>query len=221
MSEVAKLIVNGQEYEFPIIVGTENEVAINIKTLRAVTNGIITLDSGFKNTGSCESKITFLDGEKGILRHRGYAIEELTEKASFLEVAYMIIFGELPTKEQFAKWEKDIKYHQLLNEEMKDIIDGFPKKAHPMGMLSSLTSALTAFNPATVDITKEDQVYGAITKLMGKFPVIAAWAHSKNLGTPLNYGDNSLNYIQNIMQMMFRIPTEKYVMNPIAVRALD
>ena len=221
MSEVAKLIVKGQEYEFPIVVGTENEVAIDIKSLRALTNGIITIDPGFKNTGSCESKITFLDGEKGILRHRGYAIEELTKKASFLEVAFLIIFGELPTKEQFTKWEKDIKYHSLLNEEMKDIIDGFPKKAHPMGMLSSLTSALTAFNPATVDITKEEQVYGAITKLMGKFPVIAAWAHSKNLGTPLNYADNSLDYVENIMQMMFRIPTEKYVMNPIAVRALD
>ncbi len=221
MSEVAKLIVKGQEYEFPIVVGTENEVAIDIKSLRALTKGIITIDPGFKNTGSCESKITFLDGEKGILRHRGYAIEELTKKASFLEVAYLIIFGELPTKEQFTKWEKDIKYHSLLNEEMKDIIDGFPKKAHPMGMLSSLTSALTAFNPATVDITKEEQVYGAITKLMGKFPVIAAWAHSKNLGTPLNYADNSLDYVENIMQMMFRIPTEKYVLNPIAVRALD
>lgn len=221
MSEVAKLIVKGQEYEFPIVVGTENEVAIDIKSLRSSTNGIITIDPGFKNTGSCESKITFLDGEKGILRHRGYAIEDLAKKASFLEVAYLIIFGEFPTKEQYAKWEKDIKFHSLLNEEMKDIIDGFPKKAHPMGMLSSLTSALTAFNPATVDITKEDQVYGAITKLMGKFPVIAAWAHSKNLGTPLNYADNSLNYIENIMQMMFRIPTEKYIMNPIAVKALD
>jgi citrate synthase len=221
MSDVAKLIVDGKEYEFPIVIGTENEVAIDIKSLRAVTNGIITIDPGFKNTGSCESKITFLDGEKGILRHRGYAIEELTEKAGFLEVAYMIIFGELPTREQFAKWEKDIKFHSLLNEEMKNIIDGFPKKAHPMGMLSSLTSALTAFNPATVDITSEDQVYEAITKMMGKFPVIAAWAHSKNLGTPLNYADNSLGYIENIMQMMFRIPTEKYVMNPIAVRALD
>ncbi len=221
MSEVAKLIVNGQEYEFPVVVGTENEVAIDVNSLRAVTNGIITIDPGFKNTGSCESKITFLDGEKGILRHRGYAIEELTKKASFLEVAYMIIFGELPTREQFAKWEKDIKFHSLLNEEMKNIIDGFPKKAHPMGMLSSLTSALTAFNPAVVDITSEEQIYEAITKMMGKFPVIAAWAHSKNLGTPLNYADNSMDYIENIMQMMFRIPTEKYVMNPVAVKALD
>jgi len=221
MSDVAKLIVNGQEYEFPIVIGTENEVAIDVKSLRAATKGIITIDPGFKNTGSCESKITFLDGEKGILRHRGYAIEELTKKASFLEVAYMIIFGELPTRDQFAKWEKDIKFHSLLNEEMKNIIDGFPKKAHPMGMLSSLTSALTAFNPAVVDVTSEEQVYEAITKVMGKFPVIAAWAHSKNLGTPLNYADNSLDYIENIMQMMFRIPTEKYVMNPIAVKALD
>ena len=221
MSEVAKLIVNGQEYEFPIIVGTENEVAINIKTLRAVTEGIITIDSGFKNTGSCESKITFLDGEKGILRHRGYAIEDLTKKASFLEVAYLIIFGELPLKTQMQKFENDIKKESMVNEEMKDIIDGFPKVAHPMGILTSLTSALTAFYPKTVNINSEEEMYGAIVKLMGKFPVLAAWAHSKTQGTPLNYADNSLNYIENIMHMMFKIPTEKYKMNPIAVKALD
>ena len=221
MSDIAKLVVNGQEYEFPVVIGTENEVAIDIKNLRSATKGVITIDPGFKNTGSCESKITFLDGEKGILRHRGYAIEELTKKASFLEVAFLIIFGELPTKEEYAKWEKDIKFHSLLNEEMKNIIDGFPKKAHPMGMLSSLTSALTAFNPATVNINSPEEVYGAITKLMGKFPVIAAWAHSKNQGLPLNYANNSMNYIENIMQLMFRIPTEEYKMNPIAVKALD
>ncbi len=210
MSEIAKLIVQGKEYEFPVVMGTENEVAIDIKKLRSSTGGIITIDPGFKNTGSCESKITFLDGEKGILRHRGYAIEELTKKASFLEVAYLIIFGELPTREQFAKWEKDIKHHALLNEEMKDIIDGFPTGAHPMGMVASLTNALTAFNPATVDINSNEEIYTAITKLMGKFPVLAAWSHSKNQGTPLNYSDSSLNYIENIMQMMFRIPTEQY-----------
>ena len=221
MSEIAKLIVQGKEYEFPVVVGTENEVAIDIKKLRSSTGGVITIDPGFKNTGSCESKITFLDGEKGILRHRGYAIEDLAKKASFLEVAYLIIFGELPTKEQYEKWETDIKHHALLNEEMKDIIDGFPKVAHPMGMLSSLTSALTAFNPDTVDVHSDEEVYEAITKLMGKFPVLAAWAHSKNQGFPLNYSDSSLNYIENIMQMMFRIPTEKYELNPIAVRALD
>lgn len=221
MSETAKLIIDGKEYEFPVIRGTENEVAIDVKSLRSATNGVITIDPGFKNTGSCQSKITFLDGEKGILRHRGYAIEDLAKKASFLEVAYLIIFGELPTKPEFEKWENDIKRHSLLNEEMKDIIDGFPKIAHPMGMVSSLTSALTAFNPATVDITSNEQVYEAIAKMMGKFPVLAAWAHSKNQGTPLNYADNSMNYIENIMQMMFRIPTEKYQLNRIAVKALD
>ena len=221
MADIAKLEIDGKVYEFPVLRGTENELAIDIKTLRSVTNGIITLDSGFKNTGSCESKITFLDGEKGILRHRGYAIEDLTKKASFLEVAYLIIFGELPTNSQFSKFENDIKKESIVNEEMKDIIDGFPKVAHPMGILSSLTSALTAFDPETVDVYSEEEMYHAIVKLMGKFPVLAAWAHSKNQGTPLNYADNSLNYIENIMQMMFKIPTEKYKMNPIAVNALD
>jgi citrate synthase len=138
-----------------------------------------------------------------------------------LEVAFLIIFGELPSKKEFEKFESDVRHHSLLNEEMKDIIDGFPKVAHPMGILSSLTSALTAFNPATVDITKKDDLYESVTKLLGKFPVLAAWAHSKNQGTPMNYADNSLNYIENIMQMMFKIPTENYKMNPIAVRALD
>ena len=130
-------------------------------------------------------------------------------------------FGELPTREQYAKWEKDIQHHALLNEEMKDIIDGFPTGAHPMGMVASLTNALTAFNPATVDITSSDEIYTAITKLMGKFPVLAAWSHCKNQGAPFNYADNSLDYVANIMQMMFRIPTEEYKLNPIAVKALD
>ena len=221
MSDIATLEVDGKKYEFPVLRGSEEEIAIDIKSLRGITKGVITLDSGFKNTGSCESKITFLDGEEGILRHRGYAIEDLTKKASFLEVAYLIIFGELPTRSELEQFEKDIKHHSLLNEEMKNIIDGFPKASHPMGTLASLTSALTAFNPATVDITSKEDLYVSITKLLGKFPVLAAWSHSKNLGTPLNYSDNSLNYVENIMQMMFRIPTEKFEMNPIAVKALD
>jgi citrate synthase len=221
MSEKAILEIDGKKFEFPIIRGTENEVSIDIKSLRNVTGGVITLDSGFKNTGSCKSAITFLNGEEGILRYRGYAIADLAENSNFLEVAYLIIFGELPTKEQFLKFENDIKGHSLLNEEIKNIIDGFPKVAHPMGMLSSLTSALTAFNPATVDVNSETEMYNAIVKILGKFPVLAAWAHSKNKGTPLNYADNSLDYISNIMQMLFRIPTEKYVINPIIVNALD
>ena len=221
MSDIAILEVNGAKYEFPIIKGTENEVSIDIKSLRGATGGVITLDPGFKNTGSCTSKITFLDGEKGILRHRGYAIEELTKKASFLEVAFLVIFGELPTKVELVKFENDIKYQSMVNEEMKDIVEGFPKSAHPMGMLSSLTSALTAFNPGIVDVHSTEDMYNAIVKILGKFPVLATWAHRRNNGLPLNYSDNSIDYISNIMQLMFKIPTEKYKINPIAVKALD
>lgn len=221
MSNKAFLEVDGKKYEFPVLRGTENEVAIDIKTLRGSTGGLITLDPGYKNTGSCTSKITFLDGEKGILRHRGYAIEDLTKKASFLEVAYLVIFGELPTKAEFKKFEADIKSQSMINEEMKNIIDGFPKSAHPMGMLASLTSALTAFNPAIVDINSKEEMYNAIVKILGKFPVLATWAHRRNNGLPLNYSDNSLDYVSNLMQLMFKIPTEPYKINPIAAKALD
>ena len=221
MSKTAILEVEGKKYEFPIYKGTEEEIAMDISTLRGVTGGLITLDPGFKNTGSCESKITFLDGEKGILRHRGYAIEELTKKASFLEVAFLVIFGELPTKAELEKFEIDIKGQSMVNEEMKDIVEGFPKSAHPMGMLSSLTSALTAFNPGIVNVHSKEDMYNAIVKILGKFPVLATWAHRRNNGLPLNYSDNSLDYISNLMQLMFRIPTEQYKINPIAVNALD
>ena len=221
MTKKAILEIDGKKYEFPILIGTENEVAIDISSLRGVTNGVITLDAGFKNTGSCESKITFLDGEKGILRYRGYTIEELTKKASFLEVAYLIIFGELPTKDEYKKFKTDIKGQSMINEEMKEIIDGFPKSAHPMGMLASLTSALTSFNPGIVDVNSEEDMYNAIVQILGKFPVLACWAHRRNHGLPLNYSDNSLDYISNIMQLLFKIPTEEYKMNPIAVKALD
>lgn len=221
MSKIGVFEFEGKRYEFPIEVGTENEIAINIKTLRGNSGGIITLDPGFKNTGSCKSEITFLDGEKGILRHRGYAIEDLAKKASFLEVAYLIIFGELPTKEQFTKFEADIKKNSLVNEEIKDILDGFPRSAHPMGVVSSLTGALTAFHPKYSDIHSEEEMYSAITKVLGKFPVLAAWAHAKNEGMPFNYADNSLDYIENILMMMYKIPTEKYVPNPVIKKAME
>merc|ERR1711974_416152 len=136
---------------FPVITGTENESAIDMKTLRGVTGGLTTIDPGYKNTGSCESAITFLNGEEGILRYRGYSIEDLAEKASFLETAYLLIFGELPTKEQFEKFHTDIKSHSHVDEDIKKILDGFPKSAHPMGVLSSLTNALIAFNPSSVN----------------------------------------------------------------------
>ena len=221
MSDKAILEVGGKRYEFPVLKGTENEIAIDIKALRSATDGVITLDPGYKNTGACTSKITFLDGEKGILRHRGYAIEELTKKASFLEVAYLIIFGELPTKEEYAKFDADIKSHSMVNEEMKKIIDGFPRGAHPMGILSSLTSALTAFNPKSVNADSKEEMYSAIVTLLGKFPVLASWAYRQEEGLPLNYSDNSLDYISNLSQLLFKIPTEEFKPNPIAVKALD
>ena len=221
MSDKATLEINGQKHEFPLIVGTENEVAIDIKTLRSVTGGVTTIDPGFKNTGACESAITFLDGEKGILRYRGYSIEELAEKADFLEVAYLLIFGELPDGETLEKFHHDIKKQSLVDEEIKKIVAAFPKSAHPMGVLSSLTSALTAFNPTTVDVSSDEAMYNSIVRIMGKFPVLVAWTMRKRQGLPLDYGDSSLGYVENILKMMFSKPNEEYVLNPILIDALD
>jgi len=221
MSKIATLEVDGKKYEFPILKGSENELTIDISSLRSVTGGITTLDPGFKNTSSCESAITFLDGEKGILRYRGYSIEELAEKSDFLEVCYLLIFGELPTKVQRIEFKKEIRKNTLVDEDIKKILDGFPKMAHPMGVLSALTSALTAFNPKSVDVTSEIDVYKAVCKILGKFPVLVAWTYKKEEGLPLAYGDNSLGYVENFIKMMFDKPNEKYVMNPVVLKALD
>jgi citrate synthase len=220
MSKTAILEIDGQKYEFPMIVGSENEPAIDIDKLRALT-GAITLDPGYKNSGSCKSEITFLDGEEGILRYRGYAIEDLAEKAGFLEVAYLVIFGELPTKTELEQFENDIRKYTLVNEEMKNIIDGFPKTAHPMGVLSSLTSALTAFNPKVVNVENEKEMYEAVCKTMGKFLVIATWTYRKMMGFPLNYYDNTKEYVENFLHLMFELPTGPYSTNPVVVNALD
>ncbi|MBT7704912.1 MAG: citrate synthase [Polaribacter sp.] len=221
MPDIAKLQIGDNSYEFPLVKGTENEVAIDIKTLRGATNGVITIDPGYKNTGSCKSAITFLDGEKGILRYRGYSIEDLAEKADFLEVTYALIFGDLPTKEQLEKFHANIKSKSIVDEDVKKIIDAFPRNAHPMGVLSSLTSALVAFNPSSVNVDSEEEMYNAIVKIMGKFPVLVAWAMRKKQGLPLNYGSKSLGYVENIMKMMFEQPNEEYVANPIIKDALD
>jgi citrate synthase len=220
MSKTAILEFDGNRYEFPVIVGSENEAAIDIDKLRALT-GAITLDPGYKNSGSCKSDITFLDGEEGILRYRGYSIEDLAEKSNFLEVSYLVIFGELPTKTQLGQFETDIRKYTLVNEEMKNIIDGFPKTAHPMGVLSALTSALTAFNPKVVNVENEKEMYEAVCKTMGKFLVIATWTYRKMMGYPLNYYDNTIGYVDNFMQLMFKLPTGPYASNPIVVDALD
>ncbi|MBF8150401.1 citrate synthase [Winogradskyella sp. F6397] len=221
MSDKATLEINGKKYDFPVTIGTENEVAIDVKSLRSATGGVITIDPGYKNTGSCESAITFLDGEKGILRYRGYAIEELAEKADFLEVVYLLIFGELPTQEQLNQFDKDIKEHSVVDDDIKKILDAFPKSAHPMGVLSSLTSALTAFYPSTVDVSSEEEMYKAIVRILAKFPVLVAWTLRKKNGLPLDYGDNKLGYVENLLKMMFKSPSGDYEQNPILVNALD
>ncbi|WP_104735711.1 citrate synthase [Hanstruepera ponticola] len=221
MSDKATIEINGQKYEFPLVKGTENEVAIDIKSLRGATNGVVTIDPGYKNTGSCTSAITFLDGEKGILRYRGYSIEELAEKADFLEVAYLLIFGELPTQEQLDKFHADIKSHSVVDDDVRKIVDAFPKSAHPMGVLASLTSALTAFNPSSVNVNSEEEMYKAIVRIMGKFPVLVAWTLRKKNGLPLDYGDKNLGYVENCLKMMFKQPNEEYILDPVVVDALD
>jgi len=221
MSDIAKIEVDGKSYEFPVFKGTENEHAIDISKLRGVSNGVITIDPGFKNTGSCISEITFLDGEKGILRYRGYSIEELAEKADFLEVAYLLIFGELPDVETLNKFYNDIKNESIVDDDIKKILDAFPKTAHPMGVLSSLTSALTAFNPSSVNVNSEEEMYNSIVRILGKFPVLVAWTMRKKKGLPLDYGDNKLGYVENVLKMMFKKPNEEYQNNPIVANALD
>lgn len=220
MSKTATLEIDGKKFELPIVIGTENEVAIDINKLRDLS-GAITIDPGYKNSGSCTSEITFLDGELGILRYRGYSIEDLAEKADFLEVSYLLIFGELPTKVQLEQFENDIRKYTLVNEEMKNIIDGFPKTAHPMGVLAALTSALTAFNPKSVNVENEKEMYEAVCKTMGKFLVIATWTYRKSMGYPLNYYDNTKGYVENFMRLMFELPTEPYKASPVVIDALD
>jgi citrate synthase len=220
MSKTAKLEIDGKIYELPIFIGTENEVSVDISKLRDLS-GAVTLDPGYKNSGACTSNITFLDGEEGILRYRGYSIEELAEKSNFLEVCYLLIYGELPTKAKIVDFETHIRKYTLVNEEMKSIIDGFPTTAHPMGVLSALTSALIAFNPKAVNPGNEDELYEAVCKLLGKFMVIASWTYRKSLGFPLNYYDNTIGYVENFMQLMFKLPTQPYTVNPVIVDALD
>jgi len=221
MSDSAKLFYKGQEFEFPVIVGTENEPAIDIAKLRSDT-GLITLDSGFKNTGSTTSSITFLDGEEGILRYRGYRIEDLAEKSSFMEVAYLLIYGELPTQAQFDDFTKQITYHTLVHEDIKKILDGFPSNAHPMGVLSSLICSLSAFYPDSLNPNSTpEEINLSMIRLLAKMPTFAAWAYKNKMGHPVNYPDNSLDYCSNFLKMMFALPAERYEVDPVVAKALD
>ena len=220
MKNKATLNVNNKVHDLDLISGSENEVALDISKLRLDAN-LITLDAGFKNTGSCQSAITFLDGENGILRYRGYSIEELANKAEFLEVAYLLIFGELPTKQQLEKLSDDIKERSIIDEDLRIILNSFPKSAHPMGILSSLTSGLVAFDPSAVDIDDEDDMYDAILNLLAKIPVLVAWVYRRRKGLPLEYGDTSLGYVENIAKMMFQRPNKEYIQNKTVVSALN
>jgi citrate synthase len=220
MSEKVKLSYKGKDFEFPLVEGSENEKGIDIKSLRSQT-GLITYDPGYKNTGSCKSDITFLDGEEGILRYRGYSMEDLCEKASFIEVAFLLIFGDMPSKKELNYFNNEIRKDSLVDEDLKSILKSFPKSAHPMGVLSSLTSGLIAFNPSSVDIESEDEVREAIIMLIAKFPILASWTHRKVKGLPLNYANTSLSYVQNIAHMMFKLPHQDYEPSSVVVNALN
>ena len=221
MSKKAELHYDGKIYDIPIVTGTENESAIDISNLRR-DSGLITLDRGFKNTGSCESSITFLNGEEGALRYRGYSIEELAEKSTFLEVAFLLIYGELPSKEELALFTKDISEHSLVHEDVRSILDGFPSKAHPMGVLSSLVSSLTAFYPKSLDPNRSvEQVQGTVIRAIAKLPTLAAWSYKNRVRQPIVYPKNNLVYSANFMQMMFALPTTDYVISPVVTKAID
>lgn len=221
MSKTAELHYDGKSYQIPVVVGTENEHALDISRLRG-ESGLITIDRGFKNTGSTESAITFLNGEEGILRYRGYSIEELAEKSSFLEVSYLLIYGELPTTAQLDGFRNSITHHTLVHEDVKAILDGFPSKSHPMGVLSSLVSSLSAFYPKSLDPNRSmEQVNGTIIRILAKLPTLAAWSFKNRMRQPVVYPTNNLDYCSNFLKMMFGLPTEDFEVNAVVAKALD
>lgn len=221
MAKHAEIILDGKSYKFPLVEGSEGEIGIDISNLMEET-GAVTLDFGYKNTGATKSAITFLDGDKGILRYRGYSIEDLAAKSNFLEVSYLLIFGELPTSEQLDKFSADIKNHTMVHEDIKKILDGFPSTSHPMGVLASLFCAQTAFYPESLDPNRSSElVYLSIIRSLAKMPTFAAWAYKNAVGHPVNYPDNSLNYCSRFLKMMFALPADHYEIDPVVSDALD
>ena len=221
MSEVARLELDGKIYELPVIIGSENEKAIDISKLRDLT-GYITLDSGYKNTGATKSAITFLDGEEGVLHYRGYSIEQLASKASFVEVSYLLIYGELPTHDELDDFEMSIKKHTLVSEDMKQFFEAYPAKAHPMGVLSSMISSLSTFYPESLDPNRSKEAKNlTIHRLIAKLPTLAAWSFKNSLSHPFMYPRNEFDYCENFLYMMFAMPTEEYKVHPVVVEALN
>lgn len=221
MSETARIILDGKEYELPVFEGSEGEKAIDISKLRAQT-GYITLDSGYKNTGATKSAITFLDGELGILRYRGYPIEQLAEKSTFLEVAYLLIYSELPNKEQLEWFTNSITMHTLVHEDMRRFFEAFPKGAHPMGILSSMIASLSTFYPESQNPNRPfKDIERTIHRLIAKMPTLASQAYKNSLGHPLNYPKNKYSYTENFLHMMFALPTTDYEVDPVVEDALN
>jgi citrate synthase len=209
-----------REYPFPVLVGTEDERAIDIANLRKLT-GLITLDDGYANTGATTSAITYLDGDHGVLRYRGYPIETLATSCSFLEVSYLLIYGELPTADQLTHFRDAIRRHTMLHEDMRSFYNGFPRDAHPMAILSSVVGALSTFYQDSLDPHIPEEVTVSIYRLLAKLPTIAAYSHKKSIGQPFNYPQNDLGYCENFLQMMFATPAEPYVVDPDFARALN
>jgi citrate synthase len=220
MEQMAELKLDGKSHRLPIVVGTENERAVNVAALRAQT-GYITLDDGFANTGSCQSKITFIDGEQGILRYRGYAIEDLAEKSSFIETAYLLIYGELPTSKQLAAFSDLLTANEMLHEDMKFHFEGFPPNAHPMAILSSMINAASCFHPRLLEGYKPERFDLQAARLLSKVRTIAAFAYRKSHGLPTIYPKSTLKYTANFLHMMFSEPYKDYDLKPEVVRALD
>jgi len=216
----ARLEIGGKAVDLPMVIGTEQERAIDISKLRALT-GAVTLDEGFVNTGSTASSITFLDGEKGILRYRGYPIEVLAEKCDFVEVSYLLIYGKLPTEAELNVFRTALSHHTMIHEDMRSFYGGFPRDAHPMATLGSVVGALSTFYQDSLDVRDPRQVEISVHRLMAKLPTIAAYAHKKSIGQPLIYPRNDLSYCENFLQMMFAVPCEEYHIDPDFADALD
>ncbi len=216
MANTAKLILNGKEYELPVVVGSEGEVGVDISKLRAVS-GAITLDDGYANTGACKSAICFIDGEKGILRYRGYDIQDLARgDTRFSEVCYLLLNGEMPNRQQAEQWRYQLTHHSLIHEDMKKYFEGFPPQAHPMAILSAMVASLSAYYPDS----EEEQATNMV-RLLAKTKTIAAFAYKKSIGQPFIYPQNNLSYPANFLRMMFAVPAEPYEVNPVWEEALN
>ena len=221
MSETVQVIIDKKTYELPVVEGSENEKAIDISKLRAQT-GYITLDTGYKNTGATTSGITFLDGEKGILRYRGYPIEQLAEKADFLEVAHLLIYGELPSINEYSDFKNNITNHTLIHEDMRVFLEAYPTKAHPMGILAASLSTISTFYPEAQNPNRPKEAIDlTIHRLLAKVPTLAAWAYKNAVGQPVVYPKNKYDYCENFVNMMFSIPAYEYSPDPVVVNALN